>query len=590
MDKHSVRRSALSLAVMLAMSGCSVHQDKREIDELSADTYQSTSSRVSQNMRTVTLEQKRANQIVDLPFLAAEPRPIPREADLPLVLQGKIPITSVFSDGGETDLLTFAKRVQDASGVLVRVSPDALLPLSQFGPSLNKENRSTSVTSVVAQQTTSANTLDLNGPIVPIDAESVPVNPPPALSTAAGSVTATPPQSGKGRATSRRSKDEAGQQQMNEVLDRGTAPLGVYWKWDELAHQVVIYRTETRMFEIRGAENAVRGKIETEQTGTIGEQTGNSSINSKSGNLVEQAKVDGTPMLNIIKNVKQFMTRSGQVAEGTSNVIIVTDTRDALDQIQRYVDLENKERSRSVEMVFEEITFEFTNSEQGGVNYNLIFDPTGKGNETTINGLNSLLEQEGAAASLGIKAGSGPLKGSSIAVQALSKVGKVINTNFVNLGSNNGVAVTKFDPEDQEYPDKLQQTASTSDNQRPTTSVTQATKTWGRFLTIIPYLYSNGDANLTFKWDNKPTPRFDKNTFADGGYVISPRSSGTILARQARLHSGQPHVVLASTVRSDGYNANRVDRNAPIGLGGSDVTDHTNRMTLLILTAMVKEQ
>lgn len=574
MDKHLLCRSALSLAVMLVATGCSVQADKREIDERTANTYRSSSARASQDMRKVTLEQKRANQIVDMPFLASEPRPISRDAELPLVLQGKIPITSVFPKGGDTDLLTFAKRVQDASHVLVRVTPDALLPLSEFGPSLNKESRNSVVASVIASQTTSANTFNLDQPIVPGDVETVPVTTPAA----------------KPRQTvPRKARSEAGEEQMSVVLDQGTAPLGVYWKWDADARQVVIYRTETRMFEIRGAENTVRGSVETEQTGAIG-QTGNNNTNSKSGNLIEQPKVEGSQMLNIIKNVKQFMTQSGQVAEGTSNVIIVTDTKDALDQIQRYVDLENKERSRSVEFVFEEITVEFTNSEQGGANYNLLFDPSGSGNQASLNGLNSLLEQEGAAASLGFKAGTGPWKGSSIAVQALSKVGKVINTQFESLGSNNGVAVTKFDPEDQVYPDKLQQTPSQSDNVKPTVSVSQSTQSWGRFITIIPYLYSNGDANLTFKWDNKPTPRFDKNTFPDGGYVISPKSSGTILARQARLRSGQPHVVLASTQKADSYNANRVDRAAPIALGGSDVTNRTNRVTLLILTAMVKEQ
>jgi hypothetical protein len=577
MSKHVLCRSALSLAVMLVVNGCAVHADKRDIDEHSANAYRSSSDRAGQSISRVSLDQKRANQIVNMPFLASEPRPISRDAELPLVLQGKVNITNVFSNGGETDLLTFAKRLQNASGVLIRVTPDALLPLSQFGPSLNKENRNNAVTSVIAQQTTSANTFNLDQPIVPADVESVAVTNPPVTTAASRPVQA------------KKARPQAGEEQMKVVLDQGTAPLGVYWKWDENNRQVVIYRTETRMFEIRGAENTVRGSVETTQTGSIN-QSGNNNTDSKSSNIIEQNKTEGSQMLGIIKNVKQFMTQSGQVAEGTSNVIIVTDTKDALDQVQRYVDLENKERSRRAEMVLEEITVEFTDSQQGGVNYNLLFDPSGRGSQTSLNGLNSLLEQEGAAASLGFKAGSGPWKGSSIAVQALSKVGKIVDIQFDSLPGNNGVALTKFDPRRQVYPDKLQQTPSLSDNVRPTVSVSQSTESWGRFITIIPYLYSNGDANLTFKWDNTPTPRFDKNTFPDGGYVISPTSSGTILATQARLHSGQPYVVMASTQDSDGYNSNRVDRNASIALGGSDVTDRTHRVTLLVLTAMVKEQ
>lgn len=568
-------RTVLCLAVSLSINGCAVYADKQEVDQQSASTMDSTSRRIGHDLRKVTLEQKWASQDVDLPFLASEPRPIARDEQLPLVLQGKVNITSVFANGGEADLLTLAKRIQDASGILIEVTPDALMPLRDFGPRLAESKNALKGNVIPEVQTASANTFDINAPIYP-GADAVVVSTPP-----------LPARQASVKAMGQPLKQ--GEQPLSVVLDQVTTPLGLYWKPVDNGHKVRIYRTETRMFEIRGAEMNPVGKVDLGLTGSIGE-TGNNSIDSKSENTSELPKIEGSQISDIRKRVEQFMTNSGKVAEAEGNMIIVTDTKEALDRIQAFVDVENKYRSRSIEFTLEEITVENTQSSQGGVNYNLLFNPSGNGSQVDVSGLNSLLEQEGAAASLGLGVASGPWKGSSVAVQALSKLGKVVKHDTDSSGSSNGTAITMGEPQHRKYPDKLQQTQSTSDNSRPTVSVSQSVESWGRVMTILPFAYSNGDARLTFKFDNSPEPRFDKNSFPDGSYVISPWAKSDVLARTALVHSGQPYVVRATVRDANGYNANRVDRNAPIALGGSDVTDKTQRVTLLILTAMVKER
>lgn len=575
-------RTALCLAVTLSINGCAVYGDKREVDERASSTMDSASKRIGHDLRKVTLEQKWANQEVDLPFLASQPRPISRDAELPLVLQGKVNITSVFSNGGKADLVTLARRIQQASGILVEVTPDALMPLSEFGPRLTESKNSPAGFAGLTPQTASVNTfsaLDLDAPIVPGGAlgDRVVVN--------------TPAQSSQAPARSapRLPKLEPGQQKLTAVLDQVTVPLGLYWRPENNGHKIVIYRTETRMFEIRGAETKPSGDVGLGLTGSIGE-TGNNSVDSKSTNKVELPESEGSQIADIRKRVEQFMTRAGSVAEASGNMIIVTDTKDALDRIQAFVDVENKYRSRTIEFTLEEITVENTQSSQSGANWNLLFNPSGNGSQVNVNGLNSLLEQEGAAASIGLGVANGPWKGSSVAVQALSKYGKVVSIDTDSSGSSNGMPITMGQPKHRKYPDKLQQTQSTSDSSRPTVSVSQAVESWGRVVTVMPFAYGNGDARLTFKFDNTPEPQFDKSTFPDGSYVVSPYAQGDVLARTALVHSGQPYVVRATIRDSNGYNSNRVDRNAPVLLGGSDVTNKVQRVTLLVLTAMVKER
>lgn len=580
--KKNYARTALCLAVTLSINGCAVYGDKREVDEQAGKTMDSASKRIGHDLRKVTLEQKWANQEVDLPFLASQPRPISRDAELPLVLQGKVNITSVFGGGGEADLVTLARRIQDASGILVEVTPDALMPLSEFGPRLTEIKSSALGSAGFGPQTASANTnsaLNLNAPILPggqLDN---------------GVVVNTPAQTYQNtvKPAQRMPKLAQGQQKLATVLDQVTVPLGLYWKPENNGHKIVIFRTETRMFEIRGAETKAIGDVDLGLTGSIGE-TGNNSVDSKSTNKVELPKLEGSQIADIKKRVEQFMTRSGSVAEASGNMIIVTDTKDALDRIQSFVDVENKYRSRTIEFTLEEITVENTQSSQSGANWNILFNPSGTGNQVNVNGLNSLLEQEGAAASVGLSVASGPWKGSSVAVQALSKYGKVVSIDTDSSGSSNGMPITMGQPKHRKYPDKLQQTQSTSDASRPTVSVSQAVESWGRVVTVMPFAYGNGDARLTFKFDNTPEPKFDKSTFPDGSYVVSPYAQGDVLARTALVHSGQPYVVRATIRDSNGYNANRVDRNAPVVLGGSDVTNKIQRITLLVLTAMVKER
>jgi type IVB pilus formation R64 PilN family outer membrane protein len=578
--KKIYARTALCLAVSLSINGCAVYGDKREVDQQTAGTMDSTQQRIGHDLRKVTLEQRYASQDVDVPFLASQPRPISRDTELPPVLQGKINITSVFANGGEASLQTLARRIQEASGILVEVTPDALMPLSEFGPRLTESKTTQKGFTNAGVQTASANTFDLNAPIVPGGANADPVE----ISTPGQQ-----PQLPTSKAAQRAPQLKQGEQKLTAVLDQVTVPLSLYWRPENNGHKIVIYRTETRMFEIRGAETTASGYVNLALTGSIGE-TGNNSVDSKSENKIELPKLEGTQIADIRKHAEQFMTNAGKVAEAAGNTLIVTDTKDALDRIQEYVDAENKSRSRTIELTLEEITVENTQSAQNGATWNVLFNPSGAGSQVNVSGLNSLLEQQGAAASLGLSVANGPWKGSSIALQALSKVGKVVSNSTDSSGATNGTLITMGQPEHRKYPDKLQQTQSTSDNSRPTVSVSQAVESWGRVVTIMPFAYGNGDARLTFKFDNTPQPQFDKSTFPDGSYVVSPWAKGDVLARQALLHSGQPYVIRATIRDSNGYNANRVDRDAPMALGGSDVADKTQRVTLLVLTAMVKER
>lgn len=570
--KLNVLPAVLAIAVALA-SGCSTYQDKRDIDGLEEDVGSATKDQVARNMKSLTLDARRAAQDVNRPYITGKAIPLAREVTLPAPLRGTVNTTLLFKD--DADLITLAGRITDATGIPVKVMPDALLPMEDFGPRLDSRPGQGASMGFGAPTTVSTTPVALSSPLpvagafpnapVPLSTAQVPV----AKSSTAG---------------------QSGNQLLATTLDSAAMRLNVYWKWDDNLAAIVFYRTETRMFEIRGAEMAASSAMSIDLAGGV-DNSGTSGLNSKSKASLDVPEVKDGPMAGLVERVTQFMSRSGKVAAGAGGLLVVTDIKSSLDQIEKFINQENKMRSRRIDLVFEEITVERTSSSQAALNWNLMFSSGGSSNGVNVDGLNSLLDQEGAAMSLGASVGSGQWAGSSVSAQALSKVGKIVDRKMNTFGAVNGMPATSGRPERQKYIDRLEQTASNSDASQPTVTVTQAEEVSGRIITVVPYAYSDGDINLAIKYDSTPTPFFEKQMVgSDGSFVQSPKSVSDVLARTAIVRSGQPYVVSATTAINDTYNERRTDRNAPMLLGGSDIADKTDRVTVFVLTALVREK
>lgn len=570
MSKLKVLPTLLAIAVAMA-GGCSVYKDKRDIENLANQQSYTTSHKIARYAESVTDAAKREAQDVNRPFIIGKAIPLAREVTLPLPLRQNVNTTLLYNTDG--DLVTLAGRIQDATGIPVKVTQDALLPAEAFMPRLEQKDVMNGASGAAAVKANLAAPVVLNSP----------------LPTSSASNAATiMPSTGAGKpATVVASKvSQTGSQPLASTLDSIAIRLGVYWKYEEDIGAIVFYRTETRSFEIRGAESTPSSEMSVELTGGVNPDS-SSGMESKSKSSLKADEKD-SPMVGIMNRVKQFMTLSGRIASGTGGLLVVTDTKSALDKIDDFIKRENTMRTRRIDMVFEEITIEKSTSSQSGMNWNLLFNTDSS--SVNVSGLNSLLEQEGAALSLGAAVGSGPWKGSSVSVQALAKVGKIVDQKTNSFSSTNGKSATTGRPEKQKYIDKLQQTQSNSDTSKPTVSVTQAEEVSGRILTVLPKAYSDGDIDLDIKFDNTPTPFFEKQVLPDGSYVQSPRSVGDISLSSVTARPGQPVVVFASTSNNSTSNERRTDRNAPIIFGGSDVADKTERLTVFVLTAMVREK
>lgn len=564
------KTSLLSVAVsgaLVGLSGCSVIDEKREYEQQATSSSISTSRLINEKNKGLSIEAKRLSQEVDKPYIISKSVPLSRDMQLPPALRGEINSVMLYRD--EAGLPTIASRIQDATGILVKITPDALLPYEAFMPRLDKKEVDTELKDFPALSGSSFDMM-MNNALSFDQARSQ-----------------GPTSVGYGRQSP--NPLPVGQHKLPTLLDAIAIKFGVYWKYDPAISALVFYRTETRYFEIKGIELKSSSSMTVGLSGTL-DGSGSSGVASKSNASMALEDDKKGPMDAIINKIEQFMTLPGKISEGSNGLLVVTDTKEALDNIAAYIEAENNIRSRTIEFMFEEITIENLSSSQAGVDWDLAFGSAGNGNSFNINGLNSLLEQEGSALGIGAKVGAGQWAGSSVAIQALSKIGTIVDRKTNTFGSNNGQPATSGRPAKIKYIDKLEQTKSYSDNSAPTVSVSQAEEVSGRLLTVLPHAYSNGDINLAIKYDNTPDPVLEKQTLPDGSYVQSPKTRSEVLVRSTIVRSGQPFIVNAYTHKKTTSDERRIDKTLSKILGGSDVAEKSEVLTVMVLTAYVKER
>lgn len=565
-------RSAAAVLALIALAGCSALQSTHRIAER-AETQSEQNRRALDTFKEQVRDPARADgQVVALPWIAGRPQPLAREVSLPAALRANINTTMLFDDGA-ADLATLAERIQLATGILTQVAPDALLPREYFLPRLGTEQLNLSVH---GENLATADTLvPALVPEVSVDRVAGPALP-------------------RGVARTKMAPLPGGKAPLSTVLDSIALRLGVYWRYDPKYGAIRFYRTETRTFYVKALELTAETSLELGLSGNGGSQGSDGQFASQ--NRSKYATSGQTrPAEAVLVKVSQYLTRAGVVkaAHGAANSIVVTDTRDALDAVSRFLDSENRIMARSVRMLFEEITVQLDHVNQAALDWHLIYNSLGRANAATGDAPGALLDTTKAAGAIGATVGSGPFAGTGLLMSALSEVGTVVRHTSIPILASNlrpaTVAVRQTIP----YVKDLQQTQSYSDASGPTVSVTQDEKTVGTFLTVVPNAQDDGRVQLTVSYDDtRLIGALQKLEFGSPDYpsfVQQAKIGGRGAIQQVELRPGQPALIGGFEQSAGNSTRRRLDDRAPIALGGSDATQDQKQITLLLMTAIPEE-
>ncbi|MFG0230553.1 hypothetical protein [Achromobacter sp. 413638] len=570
---HSVTASL----ALLALAGCSALQSTDRIAER-ADTQESSHRRTLQAFKDQAADPDRAKgQVVELPWIAGRPQPLAREVALPPALRANVNTTMLFENSA-TDLKTLAERIQLATGILTQVAPDALLPSEYFLPRLGSDQ-------LAVPSSNSAGADVLVPALVPTLT--------PALTPAAAIDRDAGPTLPHGVARTKMEPLPAGKAPLASVLDSITLRLGVYWRYDDKVGAIRFYRTETRTFNVRALAMATEASLELGLSGSGG--SNNSSGQFASQNRSKYSAGQAKPADAVLAKVSQYLTRAGVVkaADGAASSIVVTDTKDALDDVARFIEAENRVLSRSVRMVFEEITVQRDHTSQAAVDWQLLFNSLGRANLATGAAPGALLDTSKAAGSLGATVGAGPFAGSKLILSALNEIGTVVRHTSIPILAANLRPVTRALRETFPYVKDLQQTQSTSNTSAPTVTVTQDEKTIGTFLTVVPNAQDDGRVLLTVSYDDtRLIGGLKKEVFGspeNPSFVQQPRIGGQGAIQQVELRPGQPVVIGGYEQAAGNATRRRLDEKAPMLLGGSDAAQDQQLLTVLVVTAIPEE-
>jgi len=377
----------------------------------------------------------------------------------------------------------------------------------------------------------------------------------------------------------------AGQAPLASVLDAIALRLGVYWRYDDKIGALRFYRTETKSYVVRTPTQAAEENLQRDIKST------NSMLADRTS---AGAKDEARELAAVVSKVSQFLSRAGVIkaADGASNTIVVTDTKEAQDRIGEFLDAENRQMTRRVRLVFEEITVQSDRINQESVDWSILFNSLGRQNTASAIGVAPMLDAAKAAGSVGATVGSGPFAGTNLALSALSQLGSIIDHKSIPLLMQNR-RPGKYDTRRSfDYIKDLQQTQSTSDNSAPTVTVTQDNKTVGTFLTVVPDAQDDGQVLLTIAYDDTRLIEMKKEPVGsrdDQSFVQQTDIGGQGRGQQVMVRPGEQVVIGGYQQSADTSTRRRLDDKAPMLAGGSDSSQEKQMLTVVLVTAIPEE-
>lgn len=519
------------LGVLGMLGGCTASERVADLERIATQRHAAVTGQHQAFAESLTDRQARvAAQEVATPWVAGTPQPLAREVSLPPALRENVPTTLMLAD--DIDLPALAQRLLAATGIPVRVRPDALLPLEQFLPRL--------ASNVAPSLPAPVRFTVRDGPLP-----------------------------------------------LADLLDALAARFSVHWRYE---HQAIeFYRTETRVFDMRALSLASAVDIR------LGRSGGDDAEGFESTSSTTLAAREHHALAVIRANIMPFLTRSGLVADAVdgATALVVTDTPEALDRIARYLARENKALTRRVRLVFEEITVIAKQSVSGGLDWNALYAAAGSATRWALPAasaagsgvLDATINQgpfQGSQAIVSALSAMGAIvRHNKVPVLTLNRrpVTHAIRTTFSYIDRVQSTAVPGA-------------TAGGANSSLPAVSISQKEETVGSFLTLVPDIQEDGQILLSVAYDNAVAQPLKTITFGERGNQVQVQQitiDGNGTVQQIELRPGQALILSGFDRQQDQHDRQRLAPGLPLIAGGHDAAAQARETTLMLVTAQVEE-
>ncbi|HGA5967905.1 TPA: PilN family type IVB pilus formation outer membrane protein [Salmonella enterica subsp. enterica serovar Java] len=379
------------------------------------------------------------------------------------------------------------------------------------------------------------------------------------------------------------------------LLDSVAARTGLSWRTEQGA--VVFYLTETRTFQFTFLNTRVNSNasVSSGSTSSMGASGGGGGgDNSVSGDSSSSQKTttlqDRDAYEDIRKTMETILTpEKGRywLSESTGG-LTVTDTPQVLETVARYVDEQNREMNRQVQLSVKVLSVSNTRNEQFGIDWSLIYKSLYQAGAT----LNHAGGEIAGATSAGVSVldtatgHAARFSGSSLLIKALSEQG---NVSVVTAQDS---TVTNLTPVPIQMADQAvyvaQSATTTTTDVGATTTLTPGMITTGFNMTLLPLIQQTGNVQLQVNFNLSDPPTIRSFTSKDGNsYIEMPWTKLRSLSQKVNLRAGQSLVLTGFSQDNTSVKKSGTFTPGNFLFGGRRNGEHGRSTLVIIITPVV---
>ncbi|HGJ5065144.1 TPA: PilN family type IVB pilus formation outer membrane protein [Salmonella enterica subsp. enterica serovar Muenchen] len=376
------------------------------------------------------------------------------------------------------------------------------------------------------------------------------------------------------------------------LLDSVAARTGLSWRTEQGA--VMFYLTETRTFQFaflntRVSSNASVSSGSTSSMGTSGggdsSVSGDSSSSQKTTTLQDRDAYD-----DIRKTMETILTpEKGRywLSESTGG-LTVTDTPQVLETVARYVDEQNREMNRQVQLSVKVLSVSNTRNEQFGIDWSLIYKSLYQAGATLNNAGGEIAGATSAGVSiLDTATGSAArFSGSSLLIKALSEQGEI------SVVTSQDSIVTNLTPVPIQMANQTVYVAgsatTTTTDVGATTTLTPGMITTGFNMTLLPLIRQEGNVQLQVNFNLSDPPGIRSFTSKDGNsYIEMPYTKLRSLSQKVNLRAGQSLVLTGFSQDNTSVTKSGTFTPGNFLFGGGRNGEHGRSTLVIIITPLL---
>lgn len=566
--------AAVAALMAIVLAGCGTIEERGQVQQAAQQGSDTVRERMTAQREDDTRNGAAVREVQSV-WLGGKTVKVAREAQLPAVFSQAIR----FSFPDRPSLTTIGDRIGKITGISVRVSPDALVPIE----ALSAQRLGTAMQG--SMPLSNAGQVMSSGPTPQMPGSALPAP----LAGAAGIGSTSQPRGGF-------ILDQmtlfGGT--LKELLDQVSAKYSVGWDYSDGA--ILISRLVTRTYhiasitDVNDISSTITKKASTGQ-GTSGSGTeAGSQVGSAASSSDVSARLTG--QIDVVKGLRSAIESTltpslGKYAISSSGVVTVTDTRDVQDQVRELIEAENKTIGRQVRMRMQVVEVTATTGNDVGVDWTwAINQATAKWNTEFFSptGMSSTASGFGQ---LGVLRRGGQSETQAF-LRALATIGRVSVRKDETYTMLNNRPMSVASTESFIYPARSSAAITSTTSATAIPGVEPGQLTTGTFLNLRTSIQPNSSVIVQFSMD--ASTRGEIKTFTSNGATLQyPQTNANQYQLYTSIVSGETAVLAGIDNTQQSSSDRALDGKLSPLLGGGISVSTSRRAVLVLLTPQIIE-